>query len=336
MSASVRARLVEWEVTRACKLSCMHGAISAPRRSPHELSTYEAYKTIDQIVAIRPEEVTFTGGDPLERPDIFELVEYARRRGLDPALVVSPTPMLTGHAVGKLRRNGLNRIVLGIDSATPARHDAMRAITGQFTATLLATRWARSSDLALEVNTLVTHKNFLDLMPIANLITEIGAKRWNVYFPVPAGGKHIEMPTAGEVERTFATLQEIRNFARFSIRTFEAPHFRRHVLQNVHPAIDQFIAKDVAAEVVFISHTGEVSVSPFLPMTAGNVRLQPLSFIAGQSDLIVALRDPGNLKGKCGRCEYRQVCGGSRARAFAMTGDLFSSDPLCSHQPGAA
>ena len=248
MSATVRARVVEWEVTRACKLACRHCSIAAPqRRSPHELSTYEAYKTIDQIAAFRPEEVIITGGDPLERPDIFQLVEYARRRGVDPALEVSPTPLLTGHAIGKLRKSGLSRLVLSIDSATPWRHDGIRAITGQFTASLLVSRWARNAELELEVNTLVSRTNFNDLSPIANLITELGVRRWNVHFPVPRGQNNVEMLTADEVERTFAVLQEIRNFAKFSLRTFEAPHFRRHVLQNVHPAIDQFIADDVAS-----------------------------------------------------------------------------------------
>src|SRR5512138_1450496 len=156
-AAPERARIVMWELTRACKLTCVHCPIGAQqRRSPLELSTYEAYKTIDQIVAMSPEEVIITGGDPLERADIYQLIDYARRRGLQPALTVSATPTLTGAAVGKLKRNGLTRIVVGVDSATPDRHDTARGISGQFASTLMALRWARTSGLALEINTLVT------------------------------------------------------------------------------------------------------------------------------------------------------------------------------------
>lgn len=353
-AASERARIVMWELTRACKLTCVHCPIGAQqRRSPLELSTYEAYKTIDQIVALSPEEVIITGGDPLERGDIYQLIDYARRRGLQPSLTVSATPGLTGAAVGKLKRNGLTRLVVSVDSAVPERHDLARGISGQFASTLMALRWARTSGLVLEINTLVTRNNEADLDTIAELLADLGVSRWNVHFVVPIGdSKGIETLDAAEVETAFAKLQEIASRAPFAVRAVEAPHYRRFLLQRAVEAnqrsIEKFFdgsgdgiehiagqrATNDRSEFLFISHTGEVSISAFLPMTAGNVRYQPLSSLYRYGEMFAALRDDANLKGKCGRCEFKRTCGGSRARAFAMTGDIFASDPLCAYEPG--
>jgi radical SAM protein with 4Fe4S-binding SPASM domain len=355
MQGTDRARVVMWELTRACKLACAHCPIGAqPRRSPLELSTYEAYKTIDQIVSLNPDEVIITGGDPLERADIYQLIDYARRRGLQPALTVSPTPTLTGAVIGKLKRNGLSRLIISLDSSSPERHDTARGISGQFGSTLLAIRWARTAELPVEVNTLLNRKNIGDLQTIAELLGDVDVLRWNIYFLVPVGGsKNTETLTASEVEDIFARIYELSSRVPFPIRTFEAPHYRRYVLQKAVEerlrSIDDYfdtngdglrIGDDTGRAAVavnnmlYISHTGEVSVSPFLPLTAGNVRYQPLATVFRYGELFAAMRDDVNLKGKCGRCEFRTVCGGSRARAFAITGDLFASDPLCSYEPG--
>ena len=355
MQGTDRARVVMWELTRACKLACAHCPIGAqPRRSPLELSTYEAYKTIDQIVSLNPDELIITGGDPLERADIYQLIDYARRRGLQPSLTVSPTPSLTGAAIGKLKRNGLARLIISLDSSAPERHDGTRGVSGQFGSTLLAIRWARTAELPVEINTLLNRRNTSDLQTIAELLGDVDVQRWNIYFLVPVGGaKHVEPLTAEEVESVFEKLYELSGRVPFPIRTFEAPHYRRFVLQKAvaerQRGIDDYfdakgegvrIGDDTGHDAVavnnflYISHTGEVSVSPFLPLTAGNVRYQPLSTVYRYGELFAAVRDEVNLKGKCGRCEFRTVCGGSRARAFAMTGDLFASDPLCAYQPG--
>jgi AdoMet-dependent heme synthase len=316
-----RARIVMWELTRACKLGCIHCPVGAqPRRSPVELSTYEAYKTIDQIVALQPDELIITGGDPLERTDIYQLIDYARRRGVLISLMASSTPLLTGAAVGKLRRNGLARLVVTLDSSAPDRHDAVRGLTGQFSATLMSIRWARTAELPVEVNTLVSRKNIADLASIASLLADVGAERWNLYFLVPFGdSKQSELITSEQLDDVFNQLLDISHRAPFAIRTFEAPHYR-------------YFGRN---DVLFISHTGEVSISPFLPMTAGNVRYEPLTILYREGDMFSALRDEANLKGKCARCEYRKSCGGSRARAYAMTGDVFAADPLCNYQPGS-
>jgi radical SAM protein with 4Fe4S-binding SPASM domain len=354
-SGNGRVRVVMWELTRACKLGCVHCPVGAPpRRSPLELSTYEAYKTIDQIVSLNPDEVIITGGDPFERSDLYQLLDYARRRGLQPSLTVSATPSLTGAAIGKLKRNGLARLIISLDSPTPEKHDATRAISGQFGSTLLAIRWARTAELPVEVNTILGPRNVRDLQTMAELLGDVDVYRWNIYFLVPVGNsKHVESLTANEVEDVFQTLYDISGRVPFPIRTFEAPHYRRFVLQKAveerqrkidhyfDPNVDGIAIGDDSSRAavavnnyLYISHTGEVSVSPFLPLTAGNVRYQPLPTVYQYGELFAVVRDEVNLKGKCGRCEFRTVCGGSRARAFASTSDLFAADPLCAYQPG--
>src|SRR4051812_1338357 len=150
--------IVMWEITRECDLNCRN-CPSPPARSSNQLSTYESYKTIDQIAALDPRELVMTGGDPLQREDVYELVDYARRRGLDPALVVSPTMQLTFEAVERLQRHGLTRLVFAIDGPTAAMHDTTHGVSGAFQTTVRAMRWARSFDLATEVNTLVTKRD---------------------------------------------------------------------------------------------------------------------------------------------------------------------------------
>lgn len=355
MQGRDRTRVVMWELTRACKLGCAHCPVGAqPRRSPLELSTYEAYKTVDQIVSLNPDEVIITGGDPFERTDLYQLLDYARRRGLHPSLMVSATPSLTGAAIGKLKRNGLGRLIIGLDSSSPDRHDSARGITGQFGSTLLAIRWARTAELPVEVNTLLTPKNLQDIDTVAELLSDVEVQRWNIFFTVPVGGaRSSEMLAAEDVERVFEKIYALASRVPYPIRTFEAPAYRRFVLQKavelrqkrmeelfdmqhegVRVADDAGPAAVAVNNYLYISHTGEVSVSPFLPLSAGNVRYQPLATVQRYGELFAAVRDEVNLKGKCGRCEFKTVCGGSRARAFAVSGDLFGADPLCAYQPG--
>lgn len=334
-----RNPIILWELTRACDLHCQNCPAGADeRRGANELTTYESYKTIDQIAALLPRELVLTGGDPLERQDLGQLVDYARRRGLDPALVVSPTMRLTSDAVAALARHGLRRMIFSIDGSQPAIHEAGHGVIGTFVATLLAMRWAERAGLTIEVNTLVSRRNADDLENIVELIQAFHPKRWNVHFPVPIGGStHIETIAGAETERLFATLDEIQDREELAVRVVEAPHYRRYLLQrSLAPRLDSVIdsAIDGARSFVYISHTGEVRASEFLPQSAGNLRYRPLGAIYRGADLFVALRDPGNLRGKCGRCEFRDLCGGSRARAWAVSGDIFAADPLCAYEPG--
>jgi Predicted Fe-S oxidoreductases len=363
MAACEAHPIVMWEVTRACDLHCTNCTIGATeRRGTDELTTYEAYKTIDQIAALAPREFIITGGDPWERDDIVQIVNYARRRGLDPALVASPTSQLTADSVTRLVRNGLSRIIFSVDGSSLEVHQAVRGAAGTFAATLRAIRWAESAGLTIEVNTSITRRNAEDLAAIADLIRSAGVTRWNLYFPVPLlASVRPEMPTADQTERLFATIDEIRGREKFAIRVVEAPHYRRYRLQrDLDARLDNAAAGqwpdfsgyetgdvdtqgdlvdsavDGARGFIFISHAGDVRASEFLLFSAGNLRFRPLGAIYRASDLFVALRDTANLKGKCGRCEFRHICGGSRARAWAMEGNIFADDPLCAYEPGIA
>jgi radical SAM protein with 4Fe4S-binding SPASM domain len=345
--------IVVWELTRACDLNCRNCTFPATiSTARNELTTFESYKTIDQIAALGPKEFIMTGGDPLERFDIFELVDYARRRGLDPALVISPTTRLSFDSIERLQSHGLNRLIFSIDGSLPALHDGVHGTPGAFGATTRAMRWARTLDLKVEVNTLITRRNMHDLPAIIELIKPFAVERWSVYFIVPTGrGVMLGLITADEVESVFGSIYDIAQRAPFAVRTIEAPHYRRYVLQRELESWADFSGFDDGNEkhrdirdcavtgpngYVFVSHAGDVRASEFLALSAGNVRYRPLSTIYREAALFDVLRDPKNLKGKCAPCEFRMLCGGSRARAWAMGGDLFGADPLCAYQPGAA
>ncbi len=334
-----------WQLTRNCDLGCNDCLSVADlfRANARELTTFEAYKTIDQIAAIKPQRFIITGGDPLTRKDIFELVQYARRRGLDPALNVSPTRKLTAESVSKLRRNGLKRLVFNLNGSSPQRHDSISGVSGSFSTTVRGLRWAHDAGITLEINTLVTRKTVRDLAAIAEIIDPFGVDAWNVHFLVPFPGSLKEQTiTAEQTEEAFAALSSIASLARYRVRVIEAPHFRRYLMQQRSREdkswsdFSGFVGNAEAVDdVVFITSSGDVRPSEFLPLSGGNVREIPLTKIIRSSDLFVALRDRSNLGGKCRHSEYRNVCGGSRARAWAVTGDLFAPDPLCAYQPPA-
>lgn len=349
---------VQWELTRFCDQHCRGCPSGASEEAdPNELSTYEAYKTIDQIAALRPRELIITGGNPLERGDIYQIIDYARRRGLDPSLVLTATHELTFDVLAKLETNGLTRAVFSIDGSTAAIHKSVHRVADTFAPALRAMRWAEQAGLRIEINTLVLRNNAADLGAIAMLLRSFGIARWNVHFLVPVGdSRELAMLTAEEVERVFGVLEEIRGRESFALRTVEAPHYRRfrvqHLLQS-RLTSDGFAdftgyvsddggtldildsALDGVRSFLYISHAGDVRPSEFAPQSAGNLRYRDVGVIYRGSDLFVALRNPDNLHGKCRHCEFRILCGGSRARAYAMTGDLFGADPLCVYEPEA-
>src|SRR3954452_20447655 len=277
---------VMWELTRACDLHCRNCTIGATE-SPgaNELSTYEAYKTIDQIAALEPREFIVTGGDPLERDDVAQVVNYARRRGLDPAFVASPSSQLTGAALERLVRNGLTRIIFSIDGPTSEGHQSVRG-AGTFEKVLRAIRIAELVGLKIEINTLITRRNVDDLNAIADLIRPMRILRWNLYFLVPLiAASRTEPLTASEAEEGFSTIDAIRAREAFAGRVVEAPHYRRYRMQrdldarleNAHSWADfagyenrggsdvMDSALDGARGFVFISHAGDVRASEFLP-----------------------------------------------------------------------
>lgn len=336
--------VVIWENTRACDLACVHcRAAAQSKRNRFELTTEEGFRLIDQIAELQPKVFVLTGGDPLKREDTYALIRYAREKGLEPSLTPSATPLLTEEAVTKMKQHGLGRMAVSLDASNAAEHDSFRGVLGSFELTLRAIRAASREEIPVQVNTTVTRRTIADLPNMVELLSELKIAMWSVFFAVPTGrAKQADLVSADEIEELFGFLYETSKRVEFSIRTTEAMHYRRYVLQHggamplgiqPHGAPRAPRGVNEAKGFVFISHIGDVYPSGFLPMKAGNVKQQSLGTIYRESPLFVGLRDPDNLHGKCGRCEYRELCGGSRARAWAMTGDVYASDPLCSYQP---
>jgi radical SAM protein len=351
-----RPFIVIWETTQACDLACVHcRACAQPIRSCLELSTDEAKRLIDEVAALGAPVFVLTGGDPLKRPDIFDLVEYASTHGVRISLTPSATPLLTQEAICRLKECGLARLAISLDGPTAEIHDAFRRVPGSYDWTLRAVRWAREIGLPVQINTTITRHNLQDLDATIALIEQLDIVLWSVFFLVPTGrGSAIDLLSAEEFEQVFEKLHATSRRVKFDIKSTEAQHYRRFLLQrrteekrkgngrSLPPMAGPSTADGIGRAprgindgkgFVFISHLGEVFPSGFLPVSAGNVRRQSLTELYRHSPLFVSLRDTKNLKGKCGICEFREVCGGSRARAYALTGDVFAEEPCCVWQP---
>ncbi|MFP5231389.1 MAG: TIGR04053 family radical SAM/SPASM domain-containing protein [Acidobacteriota bacterium] len=342
-----------WEVTQACDLACVHCRASAqPERHPLELSTEEGKRLIDQIADMKTPVFVLTGGDPLKRPDLFDLIRHAQTVGVRVSLTPSATPLLTREMVVRLQQAGLARLAVSLDGACAATHDAFRGLSGSFARTLDAIRWANEIGLPVQINTTFSRRNIAEIDAIVALLESLRITLWSVFFLVPTGrGKLADLLDADEFEAIFARLYQLSQTAGFDIKTTEAQHYRRFVLQQrtakrkagagVNPAAEK-IADSIGRAprglndgkgFVFISHTGEVYPSGFLPLRAGNVRRQSLASIYRDSPLFQSLRDTSRLEGKCGACEFKEICGGSRSRAYALSGNPRGEEPCCSYIP---
>jgi AdoMet-dependent heme synthase len=341
-----------WEVTQACDLACVHCRASAqPERHPMELSTAEGKELIDQIADLEVPVFVLTGGDPIKRPDLFELIAHARKVGVRVSLTPSATPLLTRDIVFRLKEAGLARLAVSMDGASAATHDAFRGLSGSFARTLDAVRWANEADLPVQINTTFSRRNIGEIDSIVALMKTLKLTLWSVFFLVPTGrGKLNDLLSADEFEEVFAKIHALSKQAGFDIKTTEAQHYRRYVLQQKVTDRKAGILSDSPARVqdaigraprglndgkgfVFISHKGEVFPSGFLPLAAGSIREQSLADIYRNSPVFRSLRDTSQLEGKCGACEFKEICGGSRARAYALTGNSHAEEPCCSYIP---
>lgn len=341
-----RPFVLVWELTQACELACKHCRADAqPLRHPAELTTAEGKDLLDETRRFGEDQlVVFSGGDPLVREDAFELIEYGLERGLQLTLTPSGTGSLTADRIQTLADLGLRRMALSIDGGTAEAHDEFRQERGSFEQTVEASRAARVVGLPLQINTTVCSETVGELPSIRDLVAEFDAVLWSVFFLVPVGrGRVLDPVTPDHAERIMEWLVDVQRDAEFGLKTTEAPHYRRVAFQrngeddtvSGRPGDDLGRSVGITAGngFAFVSHLGEVFPSGFLPHSAGNVRDRSIVDIYRDSDLFVSLRDPDALRGKCGACPYRHVCGGSRSRAYAYTGDLLESDPLCSYVP---
>jgi len=370
--ASERPFIVIWEVTRACQLVCTHCRADAIRtRNPFELTTDEGRHLLDDLASFgtpRPL-VVLTGGDPFERPDLPELVAHGTSIGLNMALSPSVTDRLTRSVLEELHEAGAKAVSLSLDGATAHSHDSFRGVEGVFDATLDAARTVTDIGFRLQINTTVTRGNVRELPRMLRHVLDLGASLWSVFFLVPTGrGKDLQPLTAGQAEEVLHWLHDVSDLV--AIKTTEAPHYRRIAIQRTgfdaggvselddafpigplrsqlradttellsgqeprrrrpRPPIDVNSGRGFA----FVDHVGVVYPSGFLPTAVGSVRDQSFPEIYRGSGLLQELRNPDAFGGRCGQCEFRAVCGGSRSHAYATTGDPLAEDPSCMYQP---
>jgi len=370
--ASERPFIVIWEVTRACQLVCTHCRADAIRtRNPFELTTDEGRHLLDDLASFgapRPL-VVLTGGDPFERPDLPELVAHGTRIGLNMALSPSVTDRLTRSVLEELCEAGAKAVSLSLDGATAHSHDSFRGVEGVFDATLDAARTVREIGFRLQINTTVTRGNVLELPRMLKHVLDLGASLWSVFFLVPTGrGKDLQPLAAAEEEEVLHWLHDVSDLV--AIKTTEAPHYRRIAIQRAGFDADRGSELDEAFPVgplrsqlradtaqllsgqehrrrrprppidvnsgrgfAFVDHVGVVYPSGFLPTPVGSVRKESFPEIYRGSELLQSLRNPDTFGGRCGRCEFRAVCGGSRSHAYATTGDPLAEDPSCAYEP---
>jgi len=356
LNVDERPLVLIWELTQACGLTCKHCRADAQQqRHPDELSTAEGKRLLDQAADFGDGQlVVLSGGDPLVREDVVELVEYGTEQGLRMTLTPSGTESITADRIADLQDAGLRRMALSIDGGDPEAHDAFRGVSGSFEATMDAAAAAREADLSLQINTTVCAETVAQLPAIRDLVEELGAVMWSVFFLVPVGrGQVLTQISPERAERVMEWLHEVSEEVPFGLKTTEAPHYRRVSMEQERESADG--ASDDESDrsdtggppsgvkrrtgiragqgFAFVSHVGDVYPSGFLPESAGNVREQSVVDIYRDSSLFKSLRDDDALEGKCGACPYRGVCGGSRSRAYAETGDPLASDPLCSFVP---
>ncbi len=351
---------IAWEVTRACAFACRHCRANAQHQpAPDELTTQEAFRLIDRLAEFGSPILVFTGGDPMMRRDLFDLIAYSTEKGLRCSLTPTATALPTKERLQKAKEAGIRRIALSLDAPSPAVHDDFRQVNGSWQRTLDILHNAQAVGLSAQVNTTVARHNLAHLPEMVRFVEEVKAVQWSLFFLVPTGRAQADwMVSAEEHEQVFNWLYDLSQRAPFDIKATAAPMYRRVAIQRkrgeqggsgqasglaFQGAGFQFedgLNRPVKGVndgngFLFISHKGDIMPSGFLPIKASNVRQEDIVQVYRQHPLFKELRDPGLLKGKCRVCEYRQVCGGQRGRAYGMTGDYLESDPACAYQPVA-
>ena len=374
MNFNQRPFTVVWETTRACDLACVHCRAEAnPQRSAGELTFEEAQALVQGVKAFGTPSPLFilTGGDPAKRPDIFDIIAYARTEGLRVAMTPSATPLITRAAIQRFAQAGLVRLAVSLDGKDAASHDGFRGVPGSFKHTLQILDWCAEFGLETQIHTTVTRHVLDDLTAIADLIAGRGIKLWALFLLITIGrAARPEIRRLNlnglQFEALFHWMYELTKSVPFDVTPREGYHYRRVLLQRraaeLGISVEDLLAKaennrwaptDLASSaratrivraplgvndgkgILFVSHRGDVQPSGFLNLVGGNLRSQQLADIYRGSTVFMHLRDYTALKGKCGVCEFKSLCGGSRARAFAVTGDPMRSDPYCIYEAPA-
>jgi AdoMet-dependent heme synthase len=359
--------LVIWEVTRACALACVHCRADAiHRRDPRELTTEEGFRLIDQVRAIGPRPsrgsgcpeiaegrsplFVLTGGDPMRRPDLADLVRYAAGTGLTVALTPSGTAAATRARLAALKDAGLSRVAVSLDGPTPQTHDAFRRVRGSYAWTMKIIEATIDLGLPLQINSTISRMTLPYVEAMTKRVSELPLTLWALFFLVQIGrGAGLEQITPEECECLLNRLYDLSLTSPFGIKTTEAPHYQRIVWQREEArrlaglptqAVERRRQLRAPRSVndgngfVCVDHRGNICPSGFLPVQRGNVRTTNLGEVYRSDEVFTRLRNANALLGNCGRCGFRAICGGSRSRSFAATGAVMASDPLCVYDPG--
>jgi len=340
-----------WE-TNARTGSQIGDTVQFPGGDHLELTDREAEQLIRDIAALRPAVFIFAGHDPLQRKNIYSLLQYAASNGLHPQMILGPNFEPARTTIADLKRASLSRLGLTLEAGNAPLNDHLCGLAESYERTLAAMKWANECRLPIQIHTNLRRRNLHQLRQIASVIKSFRILAWSISFPVPQPGESLhELPCAGEFEEAFNVIHELAQELPFKLKTVDAPHYRRFVVQQrsktkgatgglmVLPSLDGGIPGilpiNEGRASIFISSTGELFFSQGLRVSEGNVRHHKLAEVYRNSTLFHSLRDPGNLKGKCGDCEFKDLCGGSRARAWAVHGDVFAEEPCCSYVPAA-
>jgi heme b synthase len=339
-------RLVAWEVTRNCNLSCIHCRASATL-GPHrnELDTDASLALLDQIREIGKPVVILTGGEPLLRSDIFQIARYGTQKGL--RMVMAPNGTLITEVIAReMVEAGIQRISVSLDGATRESHDRFRKVDGAFDGAIRGIELARQAGVEFQINTTITQQNLEEIPKIQELAVKLGAVAHHIFLLVPTGrGKYIvdQEISSEQYEQTLNWFYNQRDEVPLQLKATCAPHYYRILRERAREERKSVTFKTHGLDAVtrgclggtgfcFISHTGIVQPCGFLDLNCGNVKKSPFGVIWNESEIFKTLRNYNSLKGKCGRCEYRKVCGGCRARAYEATGDYLAEEPLCLYQ----
>jgi heme b synthase len=350
-----RLQLVAWEVTRRCNLFCAHCRASAQNNEyAGELTLGECRQVIDEIARVGKPILILTGGEPLMRPDIYEIGQYAIKQGLRPVMGTNGT-LITAEIAAKLKEIPLSRVAVSLDFPTPELQDKFRGQAGAFEAALLGIANARRAGLEIQINCTLTRLNVALLDDLLALALKVGAVAFHPFLLVPTGrGKGLESaelsPQQYEETLNYIYDKQLELGDKLFFKPTDAPHYVRITRQRgqAHPAEvapapanaprrhpTNAISRGCLAGIgfCFISHIGRVQGCGYLDVEAGNIKQQPFDEVWANSLLFNRLRDIANLKGKCGSCEYKRICGGCRARAYEATGDYLENEPYCVYQP---
>ncbi|MCU0572154.1 MAG: heme b synthase [Syntrophobacteraceae bacterium] len=343
-------RLVAWEVTRSCNLACIHcRAAALDRPYENELSTDECMAFLDEVASFAKPIIILTGGEPLLRPDIFEIAAYGHRKGLRMTMAVNGT-LLTPEKARKMISSGVQRISISLDGATAATHDAFRQVQGAFEGALHGVDSARAEGLDFQINTTITRINLQELPAIQELAVSLGAVAHHIFLLVPMGrGRDIEEQaiSAEDYEKTLHWFYEQRQRVPIQLKATCAPHYYRILRErSKSEGLDvtfQTHGLDAVTRgclggvgFAFVSHVGQVQPCGYLELDSGNIRGKPFREIWEKSPVFLNLRNFKKYEGKCGRCQYVRVCGGCRARAYESTGSYLAPEPLCLYEPARA